>query len=119
MKKEFLDFLNALMAAAPDVAQNLMTDNIRAYIDMLNEAKPEKPVVTENGLKILEYLQENPDVRTWKARDLAEKMGVASRGVSGALRKLVNDGYCEKISTDPVVYTITEKGMNFKFEGDN
>ena len=27
MKKEFLDFLTALMEAAPDVAERLMTDN--------------------------------------------------------------------------------------------
>lgn len=119
MKQEFLDFLNALMEAAPDVAEKLMTDNVRTYINVLNEVKEEKPVVTENGLKILTYLHENPDVRTWKAKDLADKMGIASRGVSGALRKLVNDGYCEKISTDPVVYAITEKGINFNFEGEN
>lgn len=118
MKKEFLDFLNALMEAAPDVAEKLMTDNIRNYIDMLNEVKSEKPVVTENGLKILKYLQENPDIKMWKAKDLADRMGVASRGVSGSLRKLVNDGYCEKVSTDPVVYMITEKGINFKGENE-
>ena len=111
-----MDFLNALMEAAPDVAEKLMTDNIKNYIDMLNEVKSEKPVVTENGLKILKYLQENPDIKMWKAKDLADRMGVASRGVSGSLRKLVNDGYCEKVSTDPVVYVITEKGMNFKGE---
>ena len=119
MKQEFLDFLNALMEAAPDVAEKLMTDNIQAYIDVLKDVKEEKPAVTENGQKILKYLQENPDVRTWKAKDLADKMGIASRGVAGTLRKLVNDGYCEKISTNPVVYTITEKGINFKIEGEN
>jgi predicted transcriptional regulator len=119
LKKEFLDFLNALMAAAPEVAEKLMTDNIRSYIEVLQEAKPDKPEVTENGLKILTYLQENPDFRTWKAKDLADRMGVASRGVSGALRKLVSDGYCEKISADPVVYTITEKGINYRIEGEN
>lgn len=107
------------MEAAPDVTEKLMTENVQTYIDVLKDVKEEKPVVTENGLKILKYLQENPDVRIWKAKDLADKMGVASRGISGALRKLVNDGYCEKISTNPVVYTITEKGINFKIEGEN
>ena len=107
------------MEAAPDVAEQLMTDNVKAYIDILKDVKDEKPVVTENGQQILKYLQENPDVRTWKAKDLADKMGLMSRGVSGTLRKLVNDGYCEKVSTDPVVYAITEKGKNFKIEGEN
>lgn len=107
------------MAASPETAEKLMTDDIRSYIEVLNESKPEKPEVTDNGKRILKYLQENPDFKTWKARDLADKMGVASRGVSGTLRKLVNDGYCEKISTDPVVYTVTEKGMNYIIEGEN
>ena len=51
------------MEAAPDVADKLMTDNIQAYIDVLKDVKEEKPAVTENGQKILQYLQENPDVR--------------------------------------------------------
>jgi len=120
LKQEFLDFLNALMAAAPETAEKLMTDNIKEYIELLSTSKSKKPEVTDNGKNILKYLQENPDCRTWKARDLAEKMGISSRGVSGTLRKLVTDGYCEKISDDPVVYAITEKGINFKIdEGEN
>ena len=55
----------------------------------------------------------------YKARDIAEGMFVASKSVSGAMRKLVTDGYVEKIGKDPVVYTITEKGLNVKFEGEN
>ena len=38
-------------------------------------------------------------------------MGVSSRSVSGAIRKLVNDGFVEKVSTDPVLYSITTKGI--------
>ena len=53
LKKEFLDFLTALMEAAPDVAERLMTDNVKAYIDILKDVKDEKPVVTENGQQIL------------------------------------------------------------------
>jgi predicted transcriptional regulator len=43
-------------------------------------------------------------------------MGLGSRSVSGAMRKLVSDGFCEKIGQDPVVYTITEKGKKFIIE---
>ena len=53
--------------------------------------------MTENGKLILKYLQNNQDVRLWKAKDLAEQIGISSRGTSGAMRKLVNDGFCEKI----------------------
>ena len=35
MKQEFIDFLNALMEAAPDVVKEKMNDNVKAYIDAL------------------------------------------------------------------------------------
>ena len=54
----------------------------------------------------------------YKARDIAENMGLTSKGVSGAMRKLVTDGYVEKVGKDPVVYMITEKGKSVKFEGE-
>ena len=35
---------------------------------------------------------------------------MTSRTVSGAMRKLVTDGYVEKIGTSPVVYSVTQAG---------
>jgi hypothetical protein len=32
------------------------------------------------------------------------------------MRKLVTDGFCEKVGSDPVIYTITEKGKNYKID---
>ena len=55
----------------------------------------------------------------YKAREIAEGIGVLSKAVSGAMRKLVTDGYVEKVGKDPVIYTITEKGYQVKFEGEN
>jgi predicted transcriptional regulator len=121
MKEEFLNFLNALMEAAPDVASKLMNDNIQSYIDMLSGQKSEKPILTENGIKVLRHLQ-SMNVPMFKAKEVAESMGVTSRGVSGTLRKLVTDGFCEKVGQDPVVYALTNKGKTFdidKFEGEN
>ncbi len=95
-----------------------MTDNVIAYLNILKEVKDEKPVLTENGKLILKYMQERQDVRCWKAKDLAEQMGISSRGASGTLRKLVNDGFCEKLGAEPVIYALTEKGKTFIIETD-
>lgn len=116
MKQEFIDFLNALMAAAPEVANEKMTPNIKAYIDTLMDTKNDKPVLTDNGKQILVYMQEHTDTPMWKARDIAEGLFISSRGVSGALRKLVNDGFCEKMGESPVVYSLTNKGKEFIIE---
>ena len=95
-----------------------MTDNVIAYLNILKEVKDEKPVLTDNGKLILKYMQEHQDVRCWKAKDLAEQMGISSRGASGTLRKLVNDGFCEKLGAEPVIYALTEKGKTFIIETD-
>lgn len=115
MKHEFIEFLNALMEAAPEVANEKMTENVKAYIEALKGVKADKPVLTDNGKIILDYMQKS-DSPMFKSRDVAEGLFISSRAVSGALRKLVTDGFCEKVGQDPVVYTLTEKGKNFKIE---
>lgn len=109
------------MAANPELTKQLMNDSIRAYLDVLTEStETEKPILTKNGAKILEFLQEHCDVKLWKSKDIAEQMGTSSRGVSGTMRKLVSDGFCEKLGQDPIVYSLTEKGKNYQIiKGEN
>ena len=117
MKKEFINFLNALMSAAPDVVEQLMTENIKQYIEVLmDENVKEKPDLTDNGKLVLKFMQEHQDITAWKAKDIADGLFISSRTVSGAMRKLVNDGFAEKLSKDPVIYTLTEKGKNYVIE---
>ena len=115
MKQEFIDFLNAMMAAAPDVVADKMTDNVKAYIEALMDTKNDKPEVTDSGKVILDWMQKS-DMPMVKARDVAEGLFISSRAVSGSLRKLVTDGFCEKVGADPVVYALTEKGKNYKID---
>ena len=116
MKQEFLDFVNALIEANPEVANKLMTDNVKMYLDILkNEKKTDKPVLTDNGKVVLKYMQEC-GTPMLKARDIAEGLFISSRGVGGALRKLVTDGFCEKVGQDPVIYALTEQGKNIEIE---
>ena len=115
MKQEFIDFLNALIAAAPDVAENMMTENVKSYIEALNDKKAEKPALTDNGKLVLKYLQ-SAEPGIYKAKDIAEGLFVSSRNVSGAMRKLVTDQFVEKVGEQPALYTLTEKGKNFVIE---
>ena len=110
-----MDFLNALMEAAPDVAEELMTENVKAYIEALTDKKNEKPILTDNGKLVLKYLQ-NAEPGIYKAKDIADGLFVSSRNVSGAMRKLVTDQFVEKVGESPVLYTLTEKGKNFIIE---
>ena len=73
---------------------------------------------TENGKKILIYMQENEETynNIFSAKGIGEGLMISSRGASGALRKLVTDGYVEKIGESPVCYSLTSKGKETKIK---
>ena len=120
MNKEFLNFVEELIKANPDLATKLRTPNVDIYLENLRN-EPEKPAVTESGRVILKILQADFATISFKASDIAYAVGAlesapiaaSPRAISGALRKLVNDGFCDKIGKDPITYTLTEKGKNF------
>ena len=107
---------------------------VKAAIDGLEEKTPEvyfsedaldfwnglqigesngKPKFTDNGKLILNFLKENKETynNLFKAKEVGEGIGISSRAASGAMRKLVNDGYIEKIGENPVVYALTLLGI--------
>ena len=109
--KQFLDYFDWLVENCKQSV--VMPDEVQDVYNMLQEQQAmEKPMFTESGLSILEYLQ-TCDAKSLKARDIADGMVVSSRQVSGAIRKLVTDGFVDKYGQNPVIYSLTEKGRNF------
>ena len=86
---------------------------------LITEPKSNKPLFTENGKLILQFLKDNQNIDNWKAKDIAEAIGISSRSVSGSARKLVNDGYLEKVGKEPTYYCLTEQGKECNFENEN
>ena len=98
-KQEFIDFINNVFSDA-NIGPDHMSENVRLYWEAFcGKDEVEKPMFTDNGKIILDYLQKNLDTPMWKARDM---------------RKLVTDGFVEKVGQDPVVYAITEKGKTIE-----
>lgn len=116
-KQEFIRFVEEVMDAA-NVREDNMPENVKLYWDAFRgvDESGEKPLFTDNGKLILDFLQKNQETPMWKARDIAEGLFVSSRTVSGAIRKLVTDGFVEKVGQDPVIYSITEQGKNIKID---
>lgn len=113
-KQEFISYVKDLMDEAPHV---IMSDDARLYWEAFcGTDDVEKPMFTDNGKLILKYMQEHQQEGMWKARDIAEGLFISSRAVSGAMRKLVTDGFVEKVGQDPVVYSLTDNGKNIKIE---
>ena len=74
--------------------------------------------ITENGIKILKYMQQHETHKgsLFKASDIGEGLFMSGRSVAGCMRKLITDGFVEKLGQDPVIYAITEKGKNYIIE---
>ena len=113
-KDEFIKYIEMAIEAYPTP----MNEEAKIYWEAFKgKVEEDKPILTDNGKLILKYLQELPDNSSaMKAKDIAEGMFASSRTVSGAMRKLVSDGFVEKVGQDPVMYSLTEKGKNIKIE---
>lgn len=84
-----------------------------AYLEYLKSIpEKEKPLFTENGAKVLRWMQENYEQynNILKAKEIGEGLFTTSRSVSGAMRKLITDGYATKIDGQPICYSLTELG---------
>lgn len=111
-KEEFIVFVEKLMENN-GITETSMPENVLSYWKGMKVSEVvEKPLFTDNGKLILGFLQENTGIEMWKAKDIAEGLFISSRTVSGAMRKLVLDGYVEKVGENPSVYSITEAGKN-------
>lgn len=125
-KQLFIDYVTNLMKCdTEDILNNSYDEEKRkaiiSYFEALkvtNDGATEKPILTDNGKLILKYIQESDKNgnNMLKAKDIAEAIAVSSRQVSGAMRKLVLDGYVEKIGQDPIIYSITDKGRTIIIE---
>lgn len=114
-KQAFIDYVEELIDATNENSNPIeMSEDARIYWEALKaKEETEKPLFTEGGKAIIKWMQDNKnDIPLIKSREIAEHLGVSSRGVAGSMRKLVSDGFVEKVSQDPIIYTLTEKGKN-------
>lgn len=111
-KQIFIATVDQLIAKSKD----MIPSEALAYLNELrNTQEKEKPPFTENGAKVLKWMQENHEAHNniLKAKEIADGLFIpSSRTVSGALRKLITDGYVDKISGSPVCYSLTASGMS-------
>lgn len=111
-KKEI--FIAEIEKAFNEIPQFTLSDDALTYFEALKAGVSEKvkPAFTENGRLVLQFMKDNKDNfnNMFRAKD-CEGAGVTSKTASGAMRKLVTDGYVEKLGANPVVYSLTSKGI--------
>ena len=107
-KEAFINYVEALM----EETKLPINDDAFDYWNALkNKQEKEKPLITENGRKILQYLVENFEEKdSYYAKEIAAGLGINPKAVAGSMRKLVENGFVEKLGQDPASYALTEKG---------
>lgn len=110
-KEKFIQELEAYILHETTIP---FSDDAWAYFQVL-KATPEKEKApfTENGAKVLIWMQENYESynNILKAKEIGDGLFCSSRTVSGAMRKLITDGYVNKTAGTPTCYSLTDLGM--------
>lgn len=119
--KEIEELIKMVINSDDYDGYDILSKEANDYFEALKttvEKEPKK--FTENGKLVLSFMKENKDNfnNIFKSKDIAEALGVSTRTVSGAMRKLITDGYIEKIESSPICYSLTDKGKTVEIESN-
>ena len=101
-----------------DSHRDVLSESAIEFLNELLEKNSTENILTETGRKILISMYTNKEtfLNTFSSKQLGELLFMSARSISGSMRKLVTDGFVEKVGQDPAIYTITEKGKNYIIE---
>ena len=109
----FFDEVQALIDGNPNI---LSDEAIEYFYDLKSTANKAAPkIMTEKGAELLKFLKTVPN-KNMTSKMIGDAMGINSRSVSGSMRRLVSDGFVNAIGKNPVVYVISDKGLDFNLD---
>lgn len=111
-------FINEVNALIKKYGEDVFSEDAMTYFNVMSTESEEKKKFTENGKLVLQYMRDNEKDydNLFQAKAMGEGMGISSRTVSGAMRKLKDNGYVESLGGKPATYAITELGRTVDFE---
>ena len=118
-KESFLDYVGRIIEEFDkDITQTAHGEQVRRYWKALLDGEETDKKVTENGQKILIFMQENEEAMNniFTSKEIAEALFVSGRSISGSMRKLFGDGYINKEGNNPVKYSLTDLGRNLSLK---
>lgn len=119
----FIKIVDSIVFENTNISDYGFTDaEINAAFEFFDEFKNKKNTskssgeLTENGIKILSYMQENKEAvdNMFTAKTIGEGLFISGRSVAGSMKKMIADGYVEKTGQNPIQYSLTETGINYK-----
>ena len=120
-KQKFIEMVEMLINAynAQNGVETPLYSDALAYFETFKvDITKEIVAFTDNGKFILQFMIDNVEQYSnlFKARDIADGTFISSRAVAGSMRKLITDGFVEKMGAEPIVYSLTVLGKSVKFE---
>ena len=114
-KEKFIEEINDLIGNN-DI--ELSQEALEYFENLKNNKKTSTGEFTDNGRKIFKYMQQNYEkqANSFQSKNIAEGLGVTGRSVGSSMRKLIVDRYVEKVSQNPITYSLTELGMSYQLE---
>ena len=111
-EEKFIQEIEETLKTCPDFFTDAAYEGFKRIRDMIKDKKI-SPEISEAGARILTWMQDNVDKynNIVNAKIISEQLGLpSSRSASGTMRKLVENGFVSKSGTNPVHYSLTEKG---------
>lgn len=120
-KEKFINCIQSEIFDNPDIySENWEADwdDICSFWEDYKKCTTPPKDMTENGLKVLTWMQEHIEEMSniFTAKEIGEGLFTSGRSISGSMKKLVNDGYVEKIGKNPVQYSLTEAGKLYHID---
>lgn len=99
-----------------EVNPYFLSEAATAYFEELSKGKASIGGMTEAGEKVLRYMLENEKTysNVFSAKVIGEGLFIHARSVTGAMRKLITDGYVEKVGQNPVSYSLTDTARSWQ-----
>ena len=118
-RESFVDYVGRIIEEFDqDITKTAHGEQVKRYWKALLDGEETGKKVTENGQKILIFMQENEKAMNniFTSKEIAEALFVSGRSISGSMRKLFGDGYINKEGNNPVKYSLTDFGRNLSLK---
>lgn len=116
---KLVEYALSCMEVHPVLDGSITDEEYQAGLKFLQEFKEEEKEIklTDNGKSIINHMKSTyMDKNKYTANSIGSEIFLSGRSVSGSIRKLVTEGFVEKIGVDPVTYALTQKGIDFIVE---
>ncbi len=92
-----------------------LSDEAREYFEEIKKSPFQSKEITDKGKVILKDMQDNcgDETSIFTSKEIADRLGISGRSVSGSMRSLISLGYAEKVSNNPVQYALTQAGKDY------